>query len=316
MTRRSRVFVAGRNTLAGAALLELLPGRGFDRVLGNEPDLTNTADVERFFASERPEFVFLVGGMSGGIGLNRERPADLILDNLRTVTNVIAAAHRFGVARLLYLASSCAYPKHAAQPLRIESLGTGPLESTSEAYATAKYAGWKLCEAFRRQHGCRFVTAFPANPFGPHDDFGPDSGHVVPALIRRAHEAKENGVTELTVWGTGTPRREFIYSRDLAAACLFAMHRYDGDAPINLGGGTDLSIAEVAHVIADVVGFRGRVAFDASMPDGAPRKGLDSSALREMGWRPATDFRTAVAETYEWFLAHRVTEGTDARAAV
>jgi GDP-L-fucose synthase len=316
VNRASRILVAGGNTLAGAALRGLLPERGFARVIDGEPDLTDAAEVEAFFKAERPEFVYLVGGKSGGIGLNRERPADLMLDNLRVVTNVIEAAHRFGVSKLLYLASSCAYPKHAPQPLRVESLGTGPMEPTSEAYSTAKFAGWKLCEAYRRQHGCNFVTAFPANAFGPHDDFSFDGGHVIPALIRRAREAKDNGDTVLTVWGTGRPRREFIFSRDLADACLVVMRHHDGDAPINLGGGNDLSIAEVAHTVADVVGFRGRIDFDATKPDGAPLKGLDSSPLRSLGWRPATDFRTAVAETYRWFLRHRVTEDTDARAAV
>jgi GDP-L-fucose synthase len=302
VNRGSRILVAGRNTLAGAALFELLADRGFTGVLDGEPDLTDAVAVGDFFAAERPEYVFLVGGKSGGIGLNRERPAELMLDNLRTAANVIDAAHRFGATKLLYLASSCAYPKHAPQPLRVESLCGGPLEPTSEAYATAKLAGWKLCEAYRRQYGCRFVTGFPANPFGPHDDFSPESGHVIPALIRRAHEAKENGEAVLAVWGTGTPQREFVFSRDLADACLFVMRQYDGDAPINLGSGMDLSIAEVAHVVADVVGFRGRVVFDTAKPDGAPRKGLDSSVLRAMGWRPATDFRTAVAETDAWFV--------------
>jgi GDP-L-fucose synthase len=313
MTGGARVFVAGGDTLAGAALLELLPDRGYENLVGVggvEPVLTDAAAVEAFFAAERPEYIFLVGGKSGGIGLNRARPADLMLDNLRSITNVLAAAHRHGVTKLLYLASSCAYPKDAAQPLRVESLMTGPLESTSEPYATAKLAGWKLCEAFRRQYGCRFVTAFPANAFGPHDDFGPDSGHVIPALLRRTHEAKVNGDSAVTVWGTGRPRREFVFSRDLADACLFTMRHYDGDAPINLGGGTDLEVAEVAHTIAQVVSYDGRIVFDCTKPDGAPRKGLDSSALRALGWRPATDFRTAVAETYHWFLRHRATEGT------
>jgi len=315
MNRGSRVFVAGGDTLVGAALVELLAGGGFDRLVGvgpDEPDLTDAAAVEAFFADARPEYVFLVGGKSGGIALNRARPADLMLDNLRTVVNVVDAAHRHGATKLLYLASSCAYPKHAPQPLRVESLTTGPLEPTSEAYATAKLSGWKLCDAYRRQYGCRFVTGFPANAFGPHDDFGPDSGHVIPALVRRAHEAKENGDAVLTVWGTGTPRREFIYSRDLADACVYAMRHYDGDAPLNLGGGTDLTIAAAARTIAEVVGFRGRLAFDPTKPDGAPLKALDSTALLALGWRPATDFRTAISETYRWFLEHAVTEGVGA----
>ena len=320
MNRKSRVFVAGGDTLVGAALLDALQERGFTKLVGVgpfEPDLTDAAGVDTFFAENVPEYVFLVGGKSGGIGLNRARPAELMLDNLRTTANVVDAAHRHGAKKLLYLASSCAYPRLAPQPLRVESLTTGPVEPTSEAYATAKLAGWKLCSAYRRQYGCHFVTGFPANAFGPHDDFGADAGHVIPALLRRAHEAKVRGEQFLTVWGTGRPRREFIYSRDLADACLFVMDRYDGDDPINLGGGSDLSIAETARAVADAVGFRGQLIFDISKPDGAPLKGLDSSALLALGWRPSTDFRAAVSETYQWFLQHELTEGTDhARAAV
>ncbi len=312
MTPASRVFIAGGDTLVGAALLDLLPQRGFTNLVGtssDEPELTDAHQVAAFFRDARPEYVFLVGGPSGGIGRNRTHPANLMLANLQTITNVIDSAHRFGVCKLLYLASSCAYPRNAPQPLRIESLCTGPLEPTSESYATAKLAGWKLCEAYRAQYGCRFVTGFPANPFGPHDDFGADSGHVVPALLRRIHEATERGDPELVVWGTGRPRREFIYSRDLADACLFVMRHYDGTAPINLGGGSDLTIAQVARTIADVVGYRARLVFDSTKPDGAPLKVLDSSALLALGWRPATDFRSAVAETYTWFRRHTAKEG-------
>ncbi len=307
MNHASRILVAGGDTLLGAALLDLLPEQGFTNLVGagpDEPDLTDTREVDEFFAAERPEYVFLVGGRSGGIGLNRDRPAELMLHNLRVAANVTDAAHKFGATKLLYTASSCAYPRQAPQPLRVGSLTTGPLEPTSEAYATAKLAGWKLCDAYRRQYGCRFVTGFPANPFGPHDDFSPEGGHVIPALIRRAHEAKENGDAVLTVWGTGTPRREFIFSRDLADACLFAMRHYDGDAPLNLGGGTDLSVAEVARTVAEVVGFRGDLVFDTTKPDGAPLKALDSAELLRLGWRPAVGFRDAVAETYRWFLAN------------
>ncbi|MFO0799949.1 MAG: GDP-L-fucose synthase [Gemmataceae bacterium] len=308
----TRVFVAGGDTLPGAALLDLLPAEGFADLVGvgpDEPDLTDALAVNSFFASERPEWVFLVGGPSGGIGLNRARPADLMLANLQVATNVLDAAHRHGVRKLLYLASSCAYPREAPQPLSPVSLGTGPLEPTSAPYATAKLAGAVLCDAYRRQYGAKFVTAFPANPFGPGDDFGADSGHVIPALIRRAHEAAENGDRVLTVWGSGTPRREFLFSRDLASACLFALRNYDGDAPLNLGGGTVLSIAEVARAVANVVGFRGRLVFDTSKPDGAPLKALDSSVLLGMGWAPATRFHDAVHETYHWFLHHEAAEG-------
>ncbi len=313
MKRDARVFVAGGATLPGRALIDLLRGAGFTRLVGvgaDEPDLTDARATDAFFAATCPEYVFLCAGKSGGIGLNRAYPVELMRDNLLGTTNVLHAAHQTGTAKLLYLASSCAYPKHAPQPLAVGALGTGPMEPTSEAYATAKFAGWKLCDAYRREYGCRFVTGFPANAFGPHDDFGADSGHVIPALIRRAHDAKVRGDAELVVWGTGTPRREFVYSRDLARACLFVAQNYDGDAPINLGGGTDVSIADVAHAVADVVGFRGRIRFDATRPDGAPLKALDSTPLLDMGWRPEADFRTALAETYDWFLHHRATEGT------
>ena len=237
-------------------------------------------------------------------------------DNLLGTLNVLNAAKRFGVSKLVYLASCCAYPKHAPQPMRVEALGTGPMEPTSEAYSTAKFAGWKLCDAYRREYGCRFVTAFPANAFGPYDDFSAESGHVIPALIRRAHEAKHRGEPEMVVWGSGTPRREFIYSRDLASACLFVAEHYEGEAPLNLGGGTNLSIAAVAEAVAAVVGYRGRVRFDPGRPDGAPLKALDSTPLFEMGWRPNTKFRDALEATYDWFLRQRVTEGGHARQAV
>ena len=320
MTRNARVFVAGGITLPGRALIDLMRTEGFAHAVGGgsaEPDFTDAAATEAFFAAARPEFVFLCAGVSGGIGLNRAKPVELMRDNLLTTTNVLHAAHRSGVTKLVYLASSCAYPKHAPQPLAVESLGSGAMEPTSEAYATAKFAGWKLCDAYRREYGSRFVTGIPANAFGPHDDFGADSGHVIPALIRRAHDAKLRGDAELVVWGSGTPRREFVYARDLARACLFVAANYDGDAPINLGGGTDVSIAAVAEAVAAVVGFRGRLRFDASKPDGAPLKALDSSPLLNMGWRPEANFRAALKETYEWFLRHRAREGTEnARRAV
>ncbi|HEY2909881.1 MAG TPA: thiamine pyrophosphate-dependent enzyme [Gemmataceae bacterium] len=305
MNRHSRIFVAGGDTLIGAALLELLAERGFENLLSFHQPLTDATAVSAFFERERPEFVFLVGGKSGGIALNRERPADLMLDNLRTITNVLDAAQSFGTTKLLYLASSCAYPKEAPQPLREQSLLSGPLEPTSEAYAMAKLAGWKLCEAHRRQYGCRFITGFPANAFGPHDDFDPASGHVIPALIRRMHDAKLNGDREVTIWGSGSPRREFIYSRDLADACLFVMEKYEGEGPINLGGGMDLSIAEAARTIAEVVGFRGQLGFDATKPDGAPFKALDSSVLLGMGWKPAISFREGIEQTYQQFAQSR-----------
>jgi GDP-L-fucose synthase len=312
MNRNARVFVAGGDTLVGAALLELLREQGSTNVVGlgeDHPTLTDRDSVEAFFKDAQPEYVFLVGGKSGGIELNRSRPAELMLDNLLVMTNVIDAAHRHGVMKLLYLASSCAYPRNAAQPMQVESLGTSPMEPSSEAYATAKYAGWKLCEAYRKQYGCRFITGFPANAFGPDDDFSTESGHVIPGLIQRAHRAKELDEPELIIWGTGRPRREFVFSQDLADGCIFAMNHYEEDAPINLGGGSDISIAEAARTIVNVVGYRGKLVFDPSRPDGAPLKALDSSKLLSLGWRPRTDFRTGITKTYHWFLQHQAREG-------
>jgi GDP-L-fucose synthase len=305
VNQSARIYVAGAETLAGAALLELLRAAGYRNLVGtppDEPDLTVAGQVEDFFAEARPEYVFLVAGKSGGIRRNRERPAELMLDNLLVSAHVVHQAYSHSVTKLLYLASACSYPRNAPQPLRTESLLTGPLEPTSAAYATAKLAGWQLCQAYRQQYGVRFITAFPANPFGPHDDFSVEGGHVIPALIRRAHEAKLAEEPELIVWGTGTPRREFIYARDLADACLFVMQHYDGAEPINLGGAADRSIAEVAEAVAAVVGYRGRLRLDASKPDGMPLKALDSSRLHALGWRPSVKFRTALAETYAWFL--------------
>jgi GDP-L-fucose synthase len=277
MNRTSRIYVAGGDTLIGAALRERLSSDGYRKLVGtppDEPDLTVMGQVEDFFGEARPEYVIVAAGLSGGIRLNQERPAELMLHNLLVAAHVIDSAHRHGVAKLLYLASSCGYPRSAPQPLAVESLLAGPPEPTSVAYATAKLAGWQLCDAYRRQHGARFVTGIPANAFGPHDDFSPDGGHVIPALIRRAYEAKLRGEPTLTVWGTGAPRREFIFARDLADACLFVMRHYDGPEPINLGGGAELSIAEVAH------------------------------RLRALGWRPSVDFLTGLTETYDWFVRH------------
>jgi GDP-L-fucose synthase len=316
----SRIYVAGGDTLIGAALLERLREAGHTRLLGTppgEPDLTCPRQVDEFFATERPEYVFLAAGRSGGIRANQAYPAELMRDNLLVAAHVIHAAHRHRAARLLYLASSCSYPRLAPQPMPVEALLTGPLEPTNEAYALAKLAGLKLCQAYRRQYGSPFVSAIPANAFGPHDDFSPEDSHVIPGLIRKLHEARRRGQPEFRTWGSGRARREFIYSRDLADACLFVMRHYDSPEPINLGGGTELSIAETARAVAAVVGYRGRLSFDPTRPDGMPRKGLDAGPLRALGWRPRTDFPTALAETYDWFLRHILPqESTDVRIAV
>jgi GDP-L-fucose synthase len=306
--------------LLGKALIERLQQAGYSNLVGtppDEPDWTTAGQVEDFFSEVRPEYVVHVAGKSGGIHWNQTRPAELMLENLLGTAHLLQAAQVHGVTKLLYVASSCCYPVQAAQPLRVESLMNGALEPTSAAYATAKLAGWQLCSAYRRQFGCRFITAIAANPFGPHDDFSVDSGHVIPALMRRMHEAKRNEVAELAIWGSGAARREFIYAGDLADACLFVMHHYDSIEAINLGTGQEYTISDVASAVAQTVGYRGRLAFDRSKPDGAPRKVLDSTPLKALGWRPTYDFPAALKETYDWFLHHVAKEDPmHARATV
>jgi len=317
--RTSRIYVAGGDTMIGAALRERLRNSGFERIVGeppDEPDLTDDRQVEDFFAEARPELVFLTAGNVGGIEANRNRPAELMHHNLLVTTYVLHAAHRYGVEKLLHLASSCSYPREAAQPFQPSSLMTGALEETSAAYATAKLAGIQLCQAYRRQFGRDFVSAIPANPFGTHDDFNQDTGHVISALMSRIHEAKMDDKREVILWGTGQPRREFIYTLDLADACIHVMTHYDGSEPINLGSGTERSIAELANEIAEVVGYRGRIRFDPSRLDGMARKSLDSSKLFDLGWWPQFRFRIALEETYYWFLTNIVKEERDVSATV
>ncbi|HXG51079.1 MAG TPA: GDP-L-fucose synthase [candidate division Zixibacteria bacterium] len=301
---KSKIYVAGGDTLVGASLLAELERRGYRRIVNRsvpEPDLADPAETDEFFRTTLPELVFVAAGKSGGIEANRKYPASLMADNLLVATNVIRAAHRHGVRKLLYLASSCVYPRLCPQPMEVGSLMTGPLEPTNEAYAAAKLAGLILCRAYRVEHGVNFVTLIPANPFGPGDDFSLEGSHVIAALMRRMHAAKIRGESTVRVWGSGRPRREFIFARDLADACIFVMQRYEDDEPINVGVGSDLSIAELAELVRETVGYRGRLEFDPGQPDGMPAKLLDSSRLRAMGWRPQTPLKTALAETYEWF---------------
>jgi GDP-L-fucose synthase len=323
MDRNARIFVAGGTTLIGAALLRQLRAQAFTNVVGTppgEPDLCSAAEVDSFFRRVRPDYVLFAAGKSGGIQANQLFPADLMLDNLLSAAHVINAAHRGGVRKLLYLASACCYPKHCPQPMRVESLLTGPLEPTNDAYATAKIAALKLCQACARQHGDNFICGIPANAFGIDDDFSSEGGHVIPALIARLHKAKVESQGTVTIWGTGAPRREFIFADDLADACLFVLRTYhDSQTPINLGGGVDLSIRETAELIRNVVGYTGELVFDASRPDGMPLKSLDSTPLRQMGWQSRTPIITALTETYEAFLdreRRREQEGTHVRAAV
>jgi len=292
------------DTLIGAALLRELKHQGYPHILANpeeEPDLTNASEVDTFFKQTNPEFVFLVAGKSGGIGANQKYPAELMRHNLLLECHVIDCASRYRVRKLLYLASSCSYPKYCPQPMREEGLLTGPLEPTNEAYAVAKIAGIKLCQAYRQQYGANFIAGIPANVFGPGDDFSPEDSHVIASLMRKMHEAKLNRARFVEIWGTGSPQREFIFADDLAKACLFIMGHYDNAQPINVGGGQSLSIRDLALTIQEVTEYRGEIRFDPSKPDGMPVKLLDSSKLKDMGWHPCTPFHSALEKTYEWF---------------
>jgi GDP-L-fucose synthase len=308
MNEADAIYVAGHQGLVGAAIVRRLRELGYANLLLRtraELDLRDQAAVEAFFARERPAYVFLAAAKVGGILANSTYPADFLLDNLQIQCNVIAAAQRHGVAKLCFLGSSCIYPKLAPQPLREEYLLTGPLEPTNEWYAIAKLAGIKLAQAYVRQHGWRAISLLPTNLYGPGDNFSLQNSHVLPALIRRCHEARERGDAELVVWGTGTPLREFLHVDDLADACVFLMQRYESDEPINVGVGEDLSIAELAALVARVVGYTGRLVFDPSKPDGTPRKLLDTSRINRLGWRPRISLEHGIAATYRWFLENR-----------
>lgn len=305
MDNGARIYIADRHGLIGPALRDKLKEQGFKNVFSDPPgslSLMDFREVEAFFSRTRPEFVFLIGGKSGGIRANQQQPADLMLDNLLVNCHVIESARRFGTQKLLYLASSCAYPKFSEQPMRVESLMTGKLESTNEAYAIAKLAGIYLCQAYRQQFKTNFIMAIPANVFGPGDDFSEDNSHVIGALMRRMHEAKVSDQPQVAIWGSGLPRREFIFSEDAAEGCIFLMNAYDGDEPVNLGVGFDVSIRAIAEMIKEVVGYSGELTFDTSQPDGMPAKLLDSSLVREMGWEAKASLRDGLAATYQWFL--------------
>lgn len=308
MDLSSRVYVAGHRGLVGSAIVRRLDAEGYEHLLvatRDELDLRNQAAVNAWLRDQRPEYVFLVAGTVGGILANSTRPAEFIYDNLMIHASVVHASHLFGVKKLLYLGSSCIYPRHAPQPMGEDALMTGPLEPTNEPYAVAKIAGIKLCEAYRRQYGSDFISAMPTNLFGPGDNFGLESSHVIPALIRKFHEAKMQGLAEVTIWGSGTPRREFLHVDDLADACLFLMQRYNEPGHINIGTGDDLTIRALAALIGAEVFPEARVVFDPSKPDGPPRKQLDVSRISRLGWRPRIALREGIASTYRWFLAHQ-----------
>ena len=300
----SRVYVAGHRGLVGGAIVRALAAQGITDVVSRthaEVDLRDQGAVNAFFASERPEYVFLAAAKVGGIHANNTYPAEFIRDNLLIQANIIDAAYRNGCKKLLFLGSSCIYPKLCPQPIREEYLLTGPLEPTNEWYAVAKIAGIKMCQAYRRQYGFDAISAMPTNLYGPGDNFHPEDSHVLPALIRRFHEAKTTGAPSVTIWGTGTPRREFLYVDDLAEALVFLMREYSEEEHVNVGRGEDVTIMELAKLVADVVGYEGTIVTDLSKPDGTPRKLLDVSRINALGWRATVGLREGVERMYGWY---------------
>ena len=305
MKKDEKIFIAGHRGLVGSALVRKLGADGFRNLLKRDRaqlDLGNEAAVLEFFSKEKPDVVIFAAAKVGGIKANNDFPVEFLLDNLRLQNSVIRAAHENRVRKLLFLGSSCIYPKLAPQPIPESALLTGPLEPTNEAYAIAKIAGIKLCQAYAREYGDDFISAMPTNLYGPNDNFDLVSSHVVPALLRKAHEAKTSGARELTLWGSGKPRREFLHVDDLASACVFLIEKYDSPEIINVGCGEDVSIRELAELICDVVGFRGNLVWDTSKPDGTPQKLLEVSKLRALGWQPTISLREGIKRTYDWFL--------------
>jgi GDP-L-fucose synthase len=305
MNKDSRIFIAGHRGLVGSAIHRRLQSDAYTNFLtrtSTQLDLRNQAGVEEFFRSERPEYVFLSAAKVGGIYANSTYPADFMRDNLQIQSNVIDSAYRHGTRKLLFLGSSCIYPKLAPQPMSEDSLLTGPLEPTNEWYAIAKIAGLKMCQAYRRQYGFNAISVMPTNLYGPGDNFDLQNSHVLPALIRKFHDAKGRRDANVIVWGTGTPRREFLHVDDLADACLFLMEGYDSEELINVGWGEDISIRDLALLIRDVVGYSGDIEFDASKPDGTSRKLLDVGRLRSRGWAPRISLRAGIESAYRWFL--------------
>ena len=318
MNQAARIFIAGSRGLVGSAIVRRLENAGATRLLmatREQLDLRDQAAVNYWFRANRPEYVYLAAGTVGGIFANSSRPAEFIYDNMLIHATVVHAAHQYGVKKLLYLGSSCIYPRMAPQPMKEEHLLTGLLEPTNEPYAIAKIAGIKLCEAYRRQYGANFISAMPTNLYGQNDNFDLTQSHVLPALIRKFHDAKVEGKPEVTIWGTGNPRREFLHVDDLADACVFLMDHYDELGHINVGTGEDLSIRELADAVRQVIYPGATLRFDTSKPDGPPRKLLDVSRLHALGWRHRIPLHEGLASTYEWFLQHRDSLRTSPAAA-
>lgn len=305
LEKTSKIYVAGHRGLVGAAIVRRLESAGYRQLVWrnrSELDLREAQAVEHFFEAERPTHVFLAAAKVGGIGANDAYPADFIRDNLQIQINVIDAAYRYGCAKLLFLGSSCIYPKYAPQPIKEDYLLTGLLEPTNESYAIAKIAGLKMCQAYRRQYDFNVISLMPTNLYGPGDNFDLETAHVLPALIRKFHEAKQTCAQSVTVWGTGSPRREFLHVDDLADAAVFLMERYGGESFVNVGCGAEVSIAGLAELVRDVVGYEGNIVYDTSRPDGTPRKLLDVSRLTALGWTASIPLREGIRQTYEWFL--------------
>lgn len=308
MEKGAKVYVAGHQGLVGSAILRKLTSEGYSNIVTRsfqELDLRDQTAVNEFFKKEQPEYVFLAAAKVGGILANNTYPVDFLRDNLLIQTNVIDAAYRYGSRKLLFLGSSCIYPKFAPQPIKEEYLLTGELEPTNEPYAIAKIAGIKLCQAYNRQYGTNFISVMPTNLYGPGDNFDLETSHVIPALIRKFHESKIKGKDQVVVWGSGKPFREFLHVDDLADACLFLMSNYNSSEIINIGTGKDLSIAELAYLIKDIVGYDGNIIFDTSKPDGTPRKLLDVSKLFNMGWKPKISLEEGIRSTYSWYQEHQ-----------
>ncbi len=305
MKKTDKIYVAGHAGLVGSAIVKALEAQGYTNFIlrrSNELDLRNQQAVLEFFEAERPDYVFLAAAKVGGILANNTYRAEFLYDNLMIASNVIDAAYRYPVKKLAFLGSSCIYPKLAEQPIKEESLLTGALEPTNEPYAIAKIAGIKLCETYREQYGCHFISLMPTNLYGPRDNFDLKTSHVLPALIRKFHEAKVSGQAQVELWGTGSPYREFLHVDDLADACVFLMAHEEEPSLINVGSGQEITIADLALLIKKVVGYEGELVYDHSKPDGTPRKLMDSSKLRSLGWTPKIDLETGIRETYDWYL--------------
>ena len=305
MKKTDKIYVAGHNGMVGSAIVRALQKQGFENLVyrtSKELDLRNQEAVDQFFSEEKPHYVFLAAAKVGGIVANNTYRDEFLYDNMMIVSNIVHSAHAHGVTKLLFLGSSCIYPKMAPQPIKEEYLLTGPLEYTNEPYAIAKIAGIKLCESYRDQYGDDFISVMPTNLYGINDNYHPENSHVLPALIRRFHEAKMNGLNEVMIWGSGTPKREFLYADDLADACLFLMEEYSGKEIVNIGCGEDLSIRELAELVKEVTGYAGNLVFDTSKPDGTPRKLLDVSKINALGWRYKTSLREGMNMAYQDFL--------------